>query len=95
MIGEHYKEGRASALSGTTNYELVERLRTLRESGDAAMWAAEEYDPNFSLKLAAALDEASADALLAEWLQRRLDVLTRTRNELRAAWHDARPAAGD
>jgi|GEM_PF-5246098 len=92
MTTEHYQGGRASALSGTTNYQLVEHLRSLRESGHSAMWAVEEYDPNFSLKLAATSDEASADALLAEWLQRRVDVLTRTQNELRITWRDAQPA---
>lgn len=89
MIRDHYKSGRASAFSGNTNYELVEHLRTLRESGDAAMFAVEEYDPDFSLKLAEAADATSAEGLLSEWLKRRINVLEQTRQKMREAWKQA------
>lgn len=86
MSQEHYKAGRVSALSGSTNYKLVEQLRSIRESGDAEMFAVEEYDPNFSLKLAEATDPAAANALLVEWLRHRTEVLQRTQGKLRDAW---------
>lgn len=87
-----YPHGRASALGpagthpGKTDYDLVAHLRAIRADGDEAMTAAEEYDPNFSLKLAACTDAAEAESLLAAWLKRRVDTLTQTQGELRHAW---------
>ena len=86
-----YPHGRASALapsgthSGKPDYDLVARLHSIRAGGDEAMTAVEQYDPNFSLKLVACKDAAEAGTLLAAWLQRRVDALTRTQPELRLA----------
>ena len=87
----HRMQGRASALSGTTNHILVDRLRAIRESGGSAMNALDEYDPNFSLKLAAASDATAGEALLTEWLDHRTEVLKRTQANLRDAWARAQP----
>lgn len=90
-----YPHGRASTLGpggtrpGKTDYDLVTHLRAIRTDGDEAMTAAEEYDPDFSLKLAACTDAAEAERLLAAWLERRVDTLTRTQAELRQAWQQA------
>ncbi len=90
-----YPHGRASALPGGTHpgkldYDLVAHLRAVREDGDEAMIAAEEYDPNFSLKLSECTDDAAAEALLGAWLERRAAVLRRTQDELRRTWREAR-----
>lgn len=91
-----YPQGRASALPafGTRaerqDYKLVEHLRAVRLQGDDAMTALEQYDPDFSLKLAACRETLEAEALLAEWLQRRINVLERTQAELKRAWGEAR-----
>ena len=91
-----YPHGRASTLApaathpGRTDYDLVAHLRAIRADGDEAMTAAEEYDPDFSLKLAACTDATEAATVLAAWLARRVDTLTRTQAELRQAWQQAR-----
>jgi hypothetical protein len=98
-----YLQGRASAPSsgmgchpdgraGRPDYDLIIRLRAIRALGDEAMTAAEEYDPNFALKLSACFIEDDADRLLDAWLSRRVAVLRRTQAELRRVWQDARPA---
>ena len=90
-----YPHGRASALPpsvthpGKPDYDLVAHLRAIRADGDEAMTATEEYDPNFSLKLAACTEAAEAESLLTGWLQRRIEALTRTQAELRQAWQHA------
>lgn len=88
-----YPQGRASALPSAsgehpapTDYELVKRLRYVRADGDEAMTAVEEFDPDFSLKLSACGDPAAADALLADWLRHRTEVLERTQRRLRETW---------
>ena len=96
-----YPKGRASAPpftvgaspdghAGRPDYDLIARLRAVRASGDEAMTAAEEYDPNFALKLSACFIEDDADRLLDTWLSRRVAVLRRTQAELRRVWQDAR-----
>jgi hypothetical protein len=87
-----YRKGRASALWSTrrTDYDLVANLRGARSAGDAAMRAAEEYDPNFALKLSACFDKGQADRLLDDWLLRRVAVLKRTQLKLRQLWERGR-----
>ncbi len=98
-----YPNGRASALpsgaspgsgTGRTDYELVTRLRAIRVSGDDALRAAEEYDPNFGLKLSACSEKNDADRLLEEWLSHRVAILKRTQAEFRRVWEDARLSSG-
>ncbi len=71
-----YPKGRASALWSTRrpDYDLIAHLRNVRASGDEAMRAAEEYDPNFGLKLSACFDKNEADRLLDDWLSHRVAV---------------------
>ena len=93
-----YRHGRVSALptggqGGRADYQLVEKLRAIREQGDEAMTALEQYDPEFSLKLAACREPADAEALLADWLGRRTDALKRTEAELLRLWREAQPAS--
>jgi hypothetical protein len=87
-----YPKGRASALwsAHRTDYDLVAHLREVRASGDRAMGAAEEYDPNFGLKLSACFNEDQADRLLDEWFSHRVAVLKRTQARLRRVWEVAR-----
>jgi hypothetical protein len=59
------------------------------------MTAAEEYDPNFALKLSACFNEDDADRLLDQWLSHRVAVLRRTQAEFRRVWHDARRPIAD
>ncbi len=89
--------GRAASLGhvpgehpGRTDYDLVRRLRSVREGGDEAMTAAERYDPDVCLHLSACATEAEVDQALAGWLDRRLAVLKRTSGELRRVWAVAR-----
>ena len=95
-----YEHGRASSLGhapgehpGRTDYDLVQHLRAIRESGDEAMTAAEQYDPDVCLHLSACHAEAEVDKVLAEWLERRLAVLKRTSVEFKRVWTNARRAA--
>jgi len=81
--------GRASALSGTTDHKLVERLRDICASAESAMAAATRYDQNFELKLAACKEEAAVDALLADWLHYRVEILQRTVRDLKRAHNQA------
>lgn len=101
-----YPQGRASAPSsamgchpdgraGRPDYDLIGRLRAIRALGDEAMTAAEEYDPNFALKLSACFNEDDADRLLDQWLSHRVAVLRRTQAEFRRVWHDARRPIAD
>lgn len=71
------------------DHVLVERLRAIRVKGDEAMTAAEQYDPDFSVKLSACTQEADAAKLLTEWLERRITVLKKTQAELKHVWHKA------
>ncbi len=102
-----YPGGRASALphaAGTAypgdghidhpDYDLTARLRAVRASGDEALRAIEEYDPNFGLKLSACSDKDGADRLLDDWLSSRVDVLKHTQAELRRVWEHARLLGG-
>lgn len=73
---------------GKPNYDLIAHLRSIRAGGDEAMAAVETYDPNFSLKLAACSDLKEAEVLLAAWLLRRVNTLTRTQAELRRIWRE-------
>ena len=96
-----YPQGRASALpsygkhSERQDYELVEHLRAVRVQGDESMTAIEQYDPDFSLKLAACREQPEAEALLEEWLQRRVAVLERTRTELKRVWQETIASRAD
>jgi hypothetical protein len=96
-----YPQGRASAPSsamgcypdgraGRPDYDLIVRLRAVRALGDEAMTAAEEYDPNFALKLSACFIKDDADRLLDEWLSHRVAVLRRTQAEFRRVRENAR-----
>ena len=90
-----YPAGRASALCNPLKKaplpspDLIDHLRAVRESGDRAMTAVEQYDPDFSLKLSACTDEAAAERLLEDWLARRFAVLKRTQSDLRKVWRTA------
>lgn len=68
------------------DYQLVQRLRAIRRQGDADLEGAEHYDPDFSVKLAAAATPADADMLLAAWFERRAGTLKMTQERLRAEW---------
>ena len=81
--------GRASALSGTTDHKLVERLRDICASAESAMAATTRYDQNFELKLADCKDDAAVDTLLANWLHHRVDILQRTVRDLKRAYDHA------
>lgn len=96
-----YPSGRLSAPirkpgehAGPPDYDLIARLRTVREQGDDAMTAVEQYDPDFSVKLSACTEITSAEQMLDEWLSRRLDVLRRTQSQLRDLWQSTRQSAG-
>ena len=93
-----HPHGRASALpdgeagrehSIKPEYDMIAHLRIARENGDEAMTAAEEYDPDFSIKLSNCVTDEAAETLLAEWLDHRLSVLKRTQEALRQAWRNA------
>lgn len=90
-----YPSGRASAFSGgdrtdgSIDYALIKRLRAIRASGDLALRAAEQYDPDFSIKLSNCIVPGHAEALLTEWLNKRAAVLDRTQAELRRVWTEA------
>lgn len=71
------------------DHSLIAHLREARTQGDNAMTAAEQYDPDFSVKLSACTEEADANRLLDEWLEHRLAVLKRTQGHLRDLWHEA------
>lgn len=98
----HYPTGRASAPTADVgivtqdghiprpDYDLIERLRAVRANGDEAMQAAEQYDPNFSLKLSACEAPGDAEALLDAWLDHRVAALRRTQSELRRVWQEGR-----
>ncbi len=60
-------------------------LHPIRAGGDEVMTAVEQYAPNFSLKLVACTNAAEAETLLTLWLQRGVNALTRTQEELRLA----------
>jgi hypothetical protein len=74
------------------DHALVERLRAIRAEGDEAMTAAEQYDPDFSVKLSACTQEADAVKLLTDWLERRITVLKKTQAELKHVWQEATEA---
>lgn len=76
---------------GYSDYDLIAQLRAVRDEGNEAMTAAEQYDPDFGIKLSSCANEAEAEQLLDEWLARRVDVLRRTRAHLRQVWKAARP----
>ena len=89
-----YEHGRTSALPGgdrpgRPDYDLVAHLRAVRTAGDEAMTAVEEYDPDFSLKLSNCRSLEAAEALLAEWLDRREAALRHTQAELHRVWVEA------
>ena len=71
------------------DHNLISRLREARGQGDDAMTAAEQYDPDFSVKLSACTEEADANRLLDEWLEHRLAILKRTQEHLRHLWQEA------
>lgn len=92
-----YTQGRASALppddvgsvqSSKPEYQLIDHLRIARANGDEAMTAAEQYDPDFSIKLSNCTSDEAAEALLADWLDRRVAVLKHTQDALREAWRN-------
>ncbi len=93
-----YQHGRAASLDGgdthpgRPDYDLVLHLRAIRADGDEAMTAAEEYDPNFCLHLSACKDATAADAVLEQWLSRRVAALQRTKHEFKRVWADAQEA---
>lgn len=71
------------------DHALIARLRAVRVEGDEAMTAAEQYDPDFSVKLSACTREADASKLLTDWLERRITVLKKTQAELKHVWQEA------
>lgn len=77
--GAHHDVSRPS-------YDLIHTLRAIRREADDAMTAVEEYDPDFSVKLSACVDQAQATLLLDEWLSRRVSMLTAAQARLRQAW---------
>lgn len=96
-----YEHGRLSAPAagphgervGRADYDLVTRLREVRAEGDESMTAAEQYDPDFSVKLSACNDEADAIRLLDAWLAHRVEILERTRKQLQRVWQEAQEAS--
>lgn len=94
-----YKKGRLSApVAGPHgerpphfDHALIAKLRTVRTEGQTAMTAAEQYDPDFSVKLSACVEEADADKLLEEWLAHRFAVLKQTQAHLKQVWQAAKP----
>lgn len=99
MVEDHplYGRGRLSAPipnlshrenqgTTTTNYELIEELRSIRKQGEIDLLAIENYDPDFSVKLSACALESESETLLGHWLDRRLSVLKKTQQDLRTAW---------
>jgi hypothetical protein len=94
-----YQKGRLSAPAvgahggerpGRPEYDLIAQLRAARVEGDEALWAAEEYDPDFSVKLSACRKDVDASQLLDEWLEHRVGILKRTQARLRQIWETAR-----
>lgn len=77
---------------GRPDYALIAHLRAIRQEGDEAMAAVERYDPDFSVKLYACLEEKAAENLLDDWFARRVDVLKRTQEHLREVWKAANGA---
>jgi len=100
---ELYTRGRLSApVSGPhgerphqANYKLISDLRAVRAEGDEALTAAEQYDPDFSVKLSACVDASDATALLDAWLDRRVEVLKRVQTRLRSVWEAAQIGPAD
>jgi hypothetical protein len=76
--------------SSRPDYDLIAQLRRIRAEGDEAMTAAEQYDPDFAIKLSSCTDEAEANQLLHQWLIRRMDVLKLTQARLRHVWQTTR-----
>lgn len=97
-----YPRGRAGApvdtpggrRPGRPNHDLIAHLRVARTEGDEAMAAAEQYQPNFGLKLSSCASEVEASQLLDEWLAHRVGVLKRTQARLRQIWETAHPKPG-
>ena len=90
-----YAHGRASALPnserpGRPEYDLIARLRAVRQQGDESMTAAEEFDPDFSIKLSNCATDEEAETLLTSWLEHRTGVLRQTQDALRETWRHAR-----
>lgn len=86
--------GRASAHTdiirpGRPDYKLITSLRSVRADGDAAMAAAEEYDPDFPVKLSNCTKSEDLEALLSAWLAKRLKTLEHTQAKLRQVWLNA------
>ncbi len=94
----HYPQGRLGAFvraldrpeqlatSGVMNHELVGRLRRIQDNGEESIAAIEEYDPNVCINLSVCTTSGEADLMLETWLSKRLDVLQRTRTELKQEW---------
>jgi hypothetical protein len=90
-----YTNARASALPnsdrpGRPEYDLIARLRAVRQQGDEAMTAVEEFDPDFSIKLSNCATDEAAEKLLADWLEHRTRVLRQVQDGLQQAWRHAR-----
>ena len=80
-------------MQAVRDYDLVRHLRSIREGGDEAMTAAEQYDPDVCLHLSACQSETEVDKVLGEWLDRRLAVLKRTSIDFKRVWTDARKSS--
>lgn len=65
---------------------LIEHLRMIREQGLDAMRAADQYDPDLSVKLSNCETEEEAAKVLGEWYDYRAGFLRRTQQELRDSW---------
>lgn len=83
----HYRLS-AKSTSAQAPYALIEKLRSVREDGFRDIEAAEHYDPDFSLHLAACTTPEDAEHLLTQWLEHRTNVLRATQAELRRVWQD-------
>ena len=92
-----YQRGRRSApitdpnkpKSGRTKYDLIEKLRHVRNANDEAMTAIDEYNPDLCVNLSACTTEEDAEKLLNEWLARRHEILSDTQTRLRTLWRAA------
>ena len=92
-----YQRGRLSApitgphgeRPGRADYDLIAHLRQVRTQGDDAMTAAEQHDPDFSVKLSACKDVVDANELLDAWLEHRVTVLKQVQADLRRVWEAA------
>jgi hypothetical protein len=69
---------------------LIGQLREARAQGDEALTAAEQFDPDFSVKLSACTREDDAQHLLDEWFEHRVTVLKQTQSHFRRLWEAAR-----